>query len=99
METEKLLLKRQINLQVGGDSLFLSCDPEQSGADTFDRDPSVWLNNLNSSTEYPDNSVLCLRGFSASAPIRIVLTAGSFTASTHVRPVEGAPEASDILPY
>lgn len=98
-ETEKLLLRRQIDLQLGGDGLFLSCQPEESATRVFDRDPGVWVNNLYSPTEYPDHMVLCLRGFTATAPIDLELTAGPFRAHTDVRPVEGAPEASDTFVY
>jgi hypothetical protein len=98
-ETEKLLLSRQIDLQVGGDSIFLSCRPEKDKAKFFERDPGVWVNNLNSSTEYLDNTVLCLRGFNVSAPIEIVVTAGSVTSHTEVRPVDGAPKSSAIFTY
>jgi hypothetical protein len=65
----------------------------------FDRDPGVWVNNLNSSTEYFDNTVLCLRGFNASAPIKLYLTAGSFTSHTDVQPVDGAPKSSASFVY
>lgn len=97
--TEKLLLGRQIDLQVGGDSIFPSCRPDKDSSGMFDRDPGVWVNNLYSSTEYFDNTVLCLRGFNPSSPIKLVLTAGSFTSYTDVRPVDGAPKSSASFAY
>jgi hypothetical protein len=98
-ETEKLLLRRQIDLQVGGDGILLSCRPEKSKTKLFDRDPGIWVNNIFSTNEYFGNTVLCLRGFNASAPIEVVVTAGSFTSHTHLQPVDGEPKSSGTFIY
>jgi hypothetical protein len=97
--TEKLLLPQQVQLQEGGDGLFLSCRSDGAYPPGFDHDPGVWLNNLYSPTEYPYIVVLCLRGFQEAAPIEVRLTTGSYTATTRVTPTSDPPIMSDSLGY
>lgn len=97
--TEDLLLQQQVQLQEGGDGVSPECDIDEETPLAFRTDPGVWLNNLFSHTEYPELTVLCLRGFSVDDPIEVVATAGNFRARTDVRPVNGTPEESSPLGY
>ena len=97
--TEKLLLPAQVQLQEGGDGLGPTCSTDGELPAGFADDPGVWLNNLDSPTEYPYVVVLCLRGFRLGLPIEVRLKTGEFTATTRVIPRPGSPEADSGLGY
>lgn len=88
--TETLALRDQIDLQIGGDGLFLSCINDDK---TWQEPPApaVWMNMLFSSTEYPGNVVLCLKGYRADQPITITVSVDSLRYTATVNPVDGAP--------
>jgi hypothetical protein len=88
--TETLALRDQIDLQVGGDGLFLSCQNDVEGWQEPPA-PAVWLNSLFSATEYPGNVVLCLKGFQPGQPIAVTTTVGSTERTMEVNPVSGPP--------
>jgi hypothetical protein len=96
--TEVLVLQRQIELQVGGDGLFLSC---QSDDETWQEPPApaVWMNTLFSSTQYPGHVVLCLRGFETDQPIALTVRTGSSERTTEVTPTKGPPAADENFLY
>ena len=49
------------------------------------------MNMLFSSTEYPGNVVLCLKGYRADQPITITVSVDSLRYTATVNPVDGAP--------
>jgi hypothetical protein len=97
--TEKLLLARHIQFFQGGDGYEPECGIGQDTPPQFKKDVAVWVNNMSGPKGYPDHTVLCLRGFASSAPIEILVTAGNFSARTHIRPITVAPQEETAFGY
>ena len=96
--TETLALRDQIDLQVGGDGLFLSCGNDDEGWQEPPA-PAVWMNSLGSATEYPNNVVLCLKGFQPDQPITVSAVVGSTEHTAEVTPVTGPPTIDQNFLY
>lgn len=89
--TEELLLPQQVQLQVGGDGLFLHCMLRDGAPASYRRDPGVWLHELFSVTEYPMVVMLCLRGFRTDQPLEVEVAAGDVVVASKIEPVVGSP--------
>jgi hypothetical protein len=97
--TDSLLLARQVRIQEGGDGIGPTCRADEDTPEAFRREPGVWVNTLTTIGDYPDLTVLCLRGFSTSAPVDVHVVAGGYTADSTVLPTVGSPVPDTPLGY